>query len=611
MNNGYWNRMLDRRVTRRRALAASGGTALASALLIACGGSSTTGGLNVDDSASAREPGSVWFSANDWTLADETSEAVKGGIYRGFMDEDQAGHYDAITIAASQVPYSEHVHESLMARNRGPGVDPKSPDAGVPVPALAQSWEISDDGSVVTFKLRPNVKWHPIAPVNGRVMDIDDWRTTHDRFLASGESRLPMTGVLDRAEVPDAQTLVWHLQFPYAPMLSRIWSRFSYMVLPKELNANIPLAEQTAIGTGHKILDNHERAITMEYRKHVDYWGGEPFIDRWHAPIIPEYSNQYAQFVNGNIISFAPTARDVLLLARDAPQTVIVAADLPDDRITRIRFGRQNHKTLPWKDPRVRVALRRSMNMRSIAEFLSNKDQFEAEGIEIEIAPMTHLTRNFAYWLDPEKGELGELSANYLYDVAEAKKLMVAAGYNDPIDIDYYVLPSGDGVVPENDQLVIDSLNQSGIFRVNTIRSVNTVAHRNCRSLGECDGLVQSGTSEDADFIIFRDYHSEGNTAGEQAYPDPRIDAVAEAQRKEMDVPKRMELLKDFQMIAAELMPTIPYIHQYTSFHFRWPWLHNLNYGSTGVGLPSGRPVLGGHLHWLDADMPNRESGAS
>jgi peptide/nickel transport system substrate-binding protein len=498
-----------------------------------------------------------------------------------------------------------------MARNRGPGVDPKSPDAGVPVPALAESWELAPEGNVVTFKLRPNVKWHPIAPVNGRVMDIDDWKTTHERFLASGESRLPMADVLDKAEFPDARTMVWRLKYPYAPMLSRIWSRFTYMVLPKELNGNVPLAEQTAIGTGYKVLDKHQRAITMEYRKHVDYWGGEPFIDRWHAPIIPEYSNQYAQFVNGNIIDFAPTARDVLLLAKDAPQTVIVAADLPDDNISRIRFGRNNNKTLPWKDPRVRVALRRSMNMRGIAEFMSNQKQFEAAGIQIEIAPRTHLTRNPAYWLDPEKGELGALSANYLYDVAEAKKLMVAAGFNDAVDIDYHVLPSGDGVVPEQDQLVIDSLNQSGLFRVTTVRSVNTVAHRNCRSLGQCDGLVQSSTSEDADFIIYRDYHSLGNTEGEQAYPDPRIDRVAEAQRKEMDVPKRMELLKEFQMIAAELMPAIPYIHQYTSFRFRWPWLHNVNYGSAGGGLPEGRPVLGGHLHWLDANMPNRERGAS
>jgi hypothetical protein len=106
------------------------------------------------------------------------------------------------------------------------------------------------------------------------------------------------------------------------------------------------------------------------------------------------------------------------------------------------------------------------MNMRGIGEFLANKAEFEAQGIPVEVAPMTHLTRNLAYWLDPEKGDLGALSANYIYDVAEARKLTTSAGFSSPIDIEYHVLPSGDGVVPEQEQLVIDSLQQSGLFNV-------------------------------------------------------------------------------------------------------------------------------------------------
>jgi len=258
---------------------------------------------------------------------------------------------------------------------------------------------------------------------------------------------------------------------------------------------------------------------------------------------------------------------------------------------------------------RVRIAIRRAVNFQGIAEFLANKEQFESAGIPVEVAPRTHLARNVSYWLDPEKGELGKLSDNYLFDAAEAKKLAAAAGFTNPIDIDYTTLPAS-GEVIQAEQLVIDSMQQSGVFKVNVVRSLNTVAHRNCRSLGQCDGLVQSSTSEDADFIIYRDYHSEGNTEGEQAYPDPRIDRVAEAQRKEMDVEKRFALLKEFQMLAAELMPTVPYVHQYTAFRFRWPWLHNSNFAGEG-SPPTGRPVLGGHKQWLDPQMPGRDKGAS
>jgi ABC-type transport system substrate-binding protein len=614
MARSYWNQVSTSRVSRRRALATAGTASLAAAIFAACGGDSRSSGLKLDDSTTSRKPGTVWFSENDWKLADETSAAVPGGIYRSVRSTDQAGHYDAMVLPPSQVPFSAHVHEFLMGRNRGPGIDPRSAAAANPVPVLAEAIELGGDGLTATFTLRQGVKWHPIAPVNGRAMDMDDWRTSLERFLAASPQRLPLMELLAKAEYPDARHMVWKLNYPYAPLLDVIWSeRFAPLIMPKELNANPKIAETTAIGTGYKILDKHQPSIAMEYRKHVDYWGGTPFIERWHQPNIPEYANRYAQFVTGNIMDFASTARDVLTLAKDAPQAVVVANGIPDGRAAKLRFGLTNSKTLPWSDQRVRIAIRRSINFKSIGEVRSDKQKFAASGIPVERLPSTHVPTDPRYWLNPEKGELGPLSANYLYDVAEAKKLMAAAGFPNPVDIQYWVLPE-EGVTPEEEQLVIDSLAASGNFKVEVVRSVNTVAHRNCRSLGQCEGLVSSGTGDDydADRVIYRDYHSAGNTGGMQSYPDPRIDKVADAQRREPDVQKRIGLIKEFQLLTAELMPLVPFVDQYTTFRFRWPWLRNSNWGyPTSADLPEGRPVWGGHKQWLDAGMPNRAKGAS
>jgi hypothetical protein len=133
-------------------------------------------------------------------LPDESKEAVKGGIYRGFFDAGQDGHYDAITLMSSQVPFSAHVHQMLMAQNRGPGIDPASDEASNPVGALAESWEISPDGLTVTYTMRQRVKWHPIAPVNGRLMDMDDWKTSQERHLASGVYRNAIGEILSKVE---------------------------------------------------------------------------------------------------------------------------------------------------------------------------------------------------------------------------------------------------------------------------------------------------------------------------------------------------------------------------------------------------------------------------
>jgi peptide/nickel transport system substrate-binding protein len=343
----------------------------------------------------------------------------------------------------------------------------------------------------------------------------------------------------------------------------------------------------------------------MDYRKHADYWGGDPFIEKWQFPVIPEYANRMAQFIAGSIFDFTPTARDVLTLAKDVPQTVIVAAPIADDSYSWINFGKYEATTQPTKDPRVRVALRRAINFKGIGEFLSNKQQFEAAGVPVDVVTRTHAAHDLAYWLDPEKGELGALSANYLHDVAEARKLVTAAGNNNVIDIEYTVLPAA-GEVPEGDTLTIDSLNKSGLFRIKVNTSANTVVHRECRSVGNCVGIVQSSINEDPDYIL-RKYHTNGARPGaDSAYPHPRLDSIADTYRRELDAQKRIALIKEMQTVAAEHMPVVPYIHQYTSFTFRWPWLHNLSHGDLSVQGLEGRPALGGHLHWLDKDTPRR-----
>ena len=462
----YWNSVLSRRVSRRRALAVAGGTALGTSLLVACGSDGDGGGSGGGGGSASLPPGSIWEAGKGWQAKDETSQAVSGGVYRGFRKEDQTGHYDAIPQVSSLVPHSAHINEMLMQKNLGPGIDPASVEAANPVGALAESWEFSPDGSEVTFKLRKGVKWHNIAPVNGRELDIDDFKTSHERHLELGNYKKTINALLARTSYPDADHMTWHLNAPYAPIYARIHhDKFAYPIQPKELNNNPSLAERTAIGTGYKILDKHDAAITMEYRKNPEYWGGEVFIDRWHVPIIPEYANQYSQFLGENIIDFFPTARDVLQLHKDAPEAIVVANAFSIQRATRHRFGQISPSEQAWADPRVRQAIRMSIDFASIGKFLSNRVNFEAEGLPMEQVTMTHTPHDPGYWLDPNKGELGGgLDANYLYDPAEAKKRIEAAGFTAPIPLPYFV-PLSQGEIAEESQLVMDSLQQSGKLR--------------------------------------------------------------------------------------------------------------------------------------------------
>ncbi len=587
---------VNSKVSRRRFL----GTALAgagAAAVLACGRGEESD-LRLDDGATARQPGTVWLSKNDWKLADETKEAVRGGIYRGYVTEDAPSHLDPMPNTSSGRPTAVHTHEMLMARNRGPGIEPGTEAYNNPIGALAESWEISDDGATVTFTLRQNVKFHNVAPVNGRVMDIDDWRTSHDRHLEVGVYRLAIGDALDKAEYPDARHMVWKFKQPFAPLVDRIWeNQFGYFILPKELNANPSIAERISIGTGFKILANYQPAIGFEYRKNPDYWGGDPFIEGWSNPIIPEYASAYAQFVRGNILDFVPTARDVTLLRQDAPGAVIVADPLNENKISIHKWGKHWTGT-PLADERIRIAMRRAADYPGIAEFLSNRDAFESSGIPIEIGIMTHMTRRHpSYWLDPEAGELGSASQNYLHNPAEAKKLITAAGYNSAISLPYYI--SGTGAVETDDQLVIDSLTASGVFVVDVKQTPRNDYRININVNRDYTGTQSPNSGEgDFDYTWFNDYWS--GRVGGTSFPDPALDRLLQAQRREMDFERRGELVRETQLYLAQKFYVNPAHHVFTTFSIRWPWVHNSNYG------PS-YPDVGGHLRWLDEGMPNRD----
>jgi ABC-type transport system substrate-binding protein len=431
-------------------------------------------------------------------------------------------------------------------------------------------------------------------------MDMDDWKTTHERWMTEGSYRAALTdATLDKVEFPDSRHMVMKFKLPFVPMVDRIWdATFTWMVMPKELNADPSIAETKAIGTNYRILDKVTPSVTREYRKHPEYWGGNPFIDRWHEPVIPEYANAYAQFVQGNITNFTPTARDVFLLRKDAPNTVIVASAQNPTELTRHKWGRNNPQAFPWKDDRVRIAFRRSVDYKGTADFLSNRAEFEANGIPIEFWTMTHVMQNPAYWLEPERNELGAFSENYKYNLTEAKKLTAAAGYSGPIDLPIYISGSE---LNDGDTLLFKYLDEGGIFKAERKFTPANEYRTTINVDGKYDGTQgQSGASgNDIDYVMYRDYHS--SRVGGVAFPDAKVDAYAEAQRREPDYQKRIELIKEIQLYLAERFLMNPGRNTFTTFSFRWPWLHNSNYGDQ-------TPYIGGHLQWLDADMPRRNA---
>jgi ABC-type transport system substrate-binding protein len=154
------------------------------------------------------------------------------------------------------------------------------------------------------------------------------------------------------------------------------------------------------------------------------------------------------------------------------------------------------------------------------------------------------------------------------------------------------------------DQLRMDSLIASGTFAVYILQVPTAQEQRKYRVDRDWEGIAWSnGTDSEADYLIQGDWIGTAQTNNRTTFAHPKTEELFVAQRKELDFNKRVEILKDVRRWAAEHMMVVPAQHMYSTFHFRWPWVRNYNWGTPDT---YGTSYFGSHKQWLDKEMPNR-----
>lgn len=604
-SNRPWLASYTKQISRRKFLSATAAGAGAAAL-IACGGggdgTQTTQTLTVDPSG-VRKPGNVVYEKDNWKLADESKQAVDGGTLRIRNDLDLTVSFDWYLANTGVVEeFNDRGYEYLTRGNLNPtfgpitvpGLDPGTIEGQKPVPGLAEGWEVSADGLTWTFTMRKGVKFHNIPPVNGRVMDINDWRQTAEKYQAVGFNRSAIAGVLDHWEWPDATHWVWKLKAPYAFLINNMNNKdFAIKLGPKELVQNDQMRGTTQIGTGPMVVEKIQPSIDWTFTRHEGYWDGKPHIERWHYPLIPEIANAYSQFVAKNIVRHNPSSRDVLTIRGDVPEALLSANQLSWFGLSRGIFGRYESDTSPWKDARVRIAIHKTVDQESIVRFRSNADAFRQAGVEVEIQPMTHASRDPSYWLDPTKGELGADGDNYKFDLAAAKQMVSAAGFPDGIDIPMYMLL---GSRNDEQNLPLDFFKKAtGVLNIEEHWLQMQPFYDQVQQTGNFKGFQPYTPAQSSfgaaqfDKILRENYHTNGKAP---SYPTPELDALIMKQLQESDAERRSAIYKDIQRYLAKNFNAVPSVWPFGGFSFQWLWVHN-----------SAQQI---NKHWLDADTPNR-----
>src|SRR2546428_4580493 len=206
-----------------------------------------------------------------------------------------------------------------------------------PMPALAQSWEITDSARVYTFHLRA-AKYQ-----SGATVQAQDAVTAWKRALAP-ETASPLTTFfaplgarypgdsLNGVQAVDNKTLVVRLPEPDSSLLTRL-------ALPPYWLDDPRLNSAVSSGSGPYHLDKWDRGRTLHFSAFSDYWGSRPQVRRIDIEIEPDNPKRLDRFTSGAVdIAHGFTGPQLLAFARD-PQHLSQLHKVANTRTTFLGFN--------------------------------------------------------------------------------------------------------------------------------------------------------------------------------------------------------------------------------------------------------------------------------
>jgi len=181
---------------------------------------------------------------------------------------------------------------------------------GAKKPQIASSWEISKDGKVYTFHLRPNLKWS-----DGHAFSSEDVAFTLKAFAQYNTYLVKVQPNLDRIETPDANTFVVHLKEPQSSALEG-FDKEVFPLMPKHIydGTDIPTnpANRAPVGMGPFRFVKWEEGRGITFERNEYYWDQpRPYLDSVVAVFIPNVQQQQNALYRGEIDVLRPALPQV------------------------------------------------------------------------------------------------------------------------------------------------------------------------------------------------------------------------------------------------------------------------------------------------------------
>lgn len=444
---------------------------------------------------------------------------------------------------------------------------------GEPVPRLAERWEISPDGKVVTFTLRAGVTWH-----DGKPFTSADVAFTFQAIRATPSTawRTYMAPV-EAVKTPDERTVVVEYVAPFAPALAS----WTVGVLPAHVFApdgaapadlaSAP-ANREPVGTGPFKYARWELGKRLLLDANPTWWRGRPQLDGVEL-VFGLGEGDAVEALRRGDLDWVKVGDVSTWLQVSQEAEFLEAFDATDAIEPRLRLIAWNTRRAPFDDARVRRGLTLALDRgRVISDVLWGQAQPLA-------APM--FPGMFGY--DPSVAPLP-------FDLDAARAALDEAA------------PAKPGAPRfEVEVIAVDS------FRGPTVDQMAAIFRRDLEAVGVEFKLTLLPSKAYYERIAARDYdavyfgwlpdlpdpdpaallHSTQAEAGANyaGFADPEVDKLVEEARTTIDKARRKKL---YEQLQRALVAKLPYTALYSPYgHYAWRrTLHGVTNRDVGPQAP-------------------------
>jgi peptide/nickel transport system substrate-binding protein len=411
-------------------------------------------------------------------------------------------------------------------------------------PALATSWEISEDGTEYTFTLREGVSFHDGTPFNAEAVKFNFDRMLDESHPFHDTGPFPLSfffGAVETTEVIDEMTVKFTLGDPYAPFLSNLAYPTGLMISPAAVQAHGADVGRNPVGTGpFKFVEwRSNEAVVVE--RNADYWGEAAGTEAVVFRPITDANTRVAEMLAGGIDLMVEVPPTSLGQFQGDGFTVTEQAG------PHLWFLILNAKEGPFADRKVRQAANYAINKEAIVNDV-------LEGTATVAAGPTPPAFAWAY---------NEALESYPYDPEKARALIAEAGA-EGAELTFYVTEGGSGMldpIPMGTAIQADLEAVGFDVKIETYEWNTFLGEVNPGLEGKADMAEMAWMTNDPDTLPYLALRSQawpdqgGFNSG--YYANDKVDELLEAARTATDQDERARLYREMQSIVQEDAPWV------------------------------------------------------